>query len=208
MEVTRGLVALLVLAAVSLAEDKKEPTPGEIEIEDAGATIEDTAVAKREVARFQEKMKAAADDAERVALLRRLGGWNHALVYRAASKYVSHKSEAVAIAAAFNRLPAYPDDALVEFDYDFSIRSLVAIAPIDGQYKPRGNRTPLENVNYLVLHGSYDADVSSYSGSRQLERVEFTDDQAWIKAGLYIHRANHGQFNSVWGNRLFRCRVL
>lgn len=96
---TRGLVALLLVAALSVGEDKKKPTPGEIEIEDPGATIEDVAVAKREVERFTEKMKVAADDAERVALLTRLGGWNHGLVFRAASKYVRHKSEPVAIAA-------------------------------------------------------------------------------------------------------------
>jgi hypothetical protein len=101
MEVTRGLLVLVIVAGLAGAEDKaqKKPTPGEIEIEDAGATIEDDAVAKREVARFAEKMKAAADDAERVALLTRLGGWNHALVFRAASKYIRHKSEPVAIAA-------------------------------------------------------------------------------------------------------------
>ncbi|MHC4970879.1 MAG: hypothetical protein ACYTG3_00955 [Planctomycetota bacterium] len=98
---TRCLLALVVLAGLSAAQDKEtQPkTAGEIEIEDAGATIEDAAVAKREVARFGEKMKAAADDAERVALLTRLGGWNHTLVFRAASKYVKHKSEPVAIAA-------------------------------------------------------------------------------------------------------------
>ena len=99
----RGLFALLLLAAVTGAGDKDEPRkkapPGEIEIEDPGATIEDTAVAKREIARFAGKMKAATGDAERVALLTRLGGWNHALVFRAASKYVRHKSEPVAIAA-------------------------------------------------------------------------------------------------------------
>jgi len=99
----RGLLALLLLVAVSGAGDKDDPrkkaSPGEIEIEDPGATIEDTAVAKREIARFQEKMKAATDDAARIALLTRLGGWNHALVFRAASKYVRHKSEPVAIAA-------------------------------------------------------------------------------------------------------------
>ena len=90
MEVTRGVWALVVLAVLASAQDKKPKpkTPGEIEIEDAGATIEDAAVAKREVARFDEKMKAAADDAERVALLTRLGGWNHTLVFRAASKHV------------------------------------------------------------------------------------------------------------------------
>lgn len=92
---------LLLLAALPVAGDgdKKKPTPGEIEIEDPGGVIEDAAVAKREVERFSEKMKAARDDAERVALLERLGGWNHALVFRALSKDVKHKSEPVAIAA-------------------------------------------------------------------------------------------------------------
>jgi hypothetical protein len=101
MEVRRGLLAFLLVAAVAGAgdEDKKKRTPGEIEIEDPGATIEDTTVAKREVARFAEKMKAAADDAARVALLTRLGGWDHALIFRAATKYIRHKSEPVAIAA-------------------------------------------------------------------------------------------------------------
>ena len=101
MEVRRGLLAFLLVAAVAGAGDKdeKKRTPGEIEIGDPGATIEDTAVAKREIARFSEKMKAATDDAERVALLTRLGGWDHALVFRAASKYVRHKREPVAIAA-------------------------------------------------------------------------------------------------------------
>ena len=115
----------------------------------------------------------------------------------------SRGGEAVAIAAAFNRLSAYPDDALETFDYDFGIRSVVAIAPVDGQYWPGGQRTPLQDVNYFVLHGSYDADVSSFSGARQLERVEYPDGGDWIKAGLYIHRANHGQFNSGWGARDF-----
>jgi len=44
----------------------------------------------------------------------------------------SRGGEAVAVAAAFNNLPYYPDDATVRFDYGFNIRSVVAIAPIDG----------------------------------------------------------------------------
>jgi len=113
----------------------------------------------------------------------------------------SRGGEAVAVAAAFNGLPNYPDDATVRFDYGFDIRSVVAIAPIDGQYKPTGRGTVLENVNYLVLHGAHDMDVVSFSGARQYARVRFTDGGNWFKTSLYIYGANHGQFNSSWGRK-------
>ena len=45
----------------------------------------------------------------------------------------SRGGEAVAIAGAFNRLPYYPDDANQKFDFNFDIKGLVAIAPVDGQ---------------------------------------------------------------------------
>ncbi len=111
----------------------------------------------------------------------------------------SRGGEAVAVAAAFNRLPYYPDDARLRFDFNFDIRSVVAIAPVDGQYKPAGTWTRPENVNYLVLHGSMDGDVESFHGSRVFERIRFTDGQPHFKATLYIRGANHGQFNTVWG---------
>jgi hypothetical protein len=113
----------------------------------------------------------------------------------------SRGGEAVAIAGAFNRLTHYPDDATVEFDFDFNIKALIAIAPIDGQYEPTGRPTPLENVNYLVVQGSHDADVSAFSGLRQYQRVEFTDGQRWFKSAVWMYRANHGQWNTVWGNQ-------
>lgn len=111
----------------------------------------------------------------------------------------SRGGEAAAIAAAFNRLPAYPDDASVTFDYNFDIRGVVAIAPSDGQYNPTGRSTPLENVNYLVIHGSHDADVRPFQGLRQYNRLQFSGDEFWFKSAVYIERANHGQFNSEWG---------
>jgi hypothetical protein len=113
----------------------------------------------------------------------------------------SRGGEAVAVAAAFNRLSHYPDDATVKFDYNFDIKSLVAIAPIDGQYQPAGKPTPVENVNYLVFHGSHDGDVSSFSGLRQYQRIKFTDGKPWFKSAVYMYRANHGQWNTVWGNK-------
>ena len=113
----------------------------------------------------------------------------------------SRGGEAVAVAGAFNRLSHYPDDATVTFDFNYGIKALVAIAPIDGQYEPANRPTPLENVNYLVIHGSHDGDVSAFSGLRQYQRIRFTDGRPWFKSAVWMYRANHGQWNSVWGNK-------
>ena len=112
----------------------------------------------------------------------------------------SRGGEAVGHAAAFNRLTRYPDDAKVKFDFNFDIKAVVAIAPVDAQYKPAGQFTPVENVNYLVIHGSHDGDVSSFTGLRQWQRVKFTDGKPWFKSAWYVYRANHGQWNTVWGS--------
>ena len=114
----------------------------------------------------------------------------------------SRGGEAVALAASFNELERYPNAAWIKWDFNFEIKSVIAIAPVDQQHKPAGHPVELEDVNYFVLHGAHDADVSKYYGLRQFQRVTFTDPESeFIKAGLYIYQANHGQFNSVWGNR-------
>jgi len=112
----------------------------------------------------------------------------------------SRGGEAVSLAARFNALPAFPDDANQSFDFGFSIKSLIAFAPTDYRYERRPH---LQNVNYLTLQGSYDIDERSFFGIRQFQRVSFTNDFEGFKAGLYIHRANHGQFNSEWGSEDF-----
>ena len=112
----------------------------------------------------------------------------------------SRGGEAVAHAAAFNRLPCLPDDCTVRFDFHFSIRALVALSPVDDLYRPAGQSVPIENVDYLVLHGSHDGDVPNFEGLRPFKRVKFTDGRYRFKAALYIYRANHGQFNTVWGS--------
>ena len=112
----------------------------------------------------------------------------------------SRGGEAVGHAAAFNRLPYYPDDANVKLGFNFDIKGVVAIAPVDGQYQPAGVLEPLANVNYLVIHGSHDGDVSSFNGLRQYQRIKFTDGQPWFKSAWYVYRANHGQWNTVWGS--------
>lgn len=113
----------------------------------------------------------------------------------------SRGGEAVVIAAAFNRLRHYPDDANVKFNFNFNIKSVFAIAPVDGQYKPAGQWTPVENLNYMVIHGSHDGDVSSFNGLRAYQRIRFTDGKPWFKTAWYVYRANHGQWNTVWGNK-------
>ena len=132
----------------------------------------------------------------------------------------SRGGEAVALAAAFNRLTRYPDDASFEFDFGFDIKAVIAIAPVDGQYLPADQRAPVHDVNYLVFHGSHDGDVTSFHGLRQFNRVGFSgggggrgagrvaggDDGVdvsgaadFFKSAVYVYRANHGQWNTVWG---------
>ena len=120
-------------------------------------------------------------------------------MYRIALIGHSRGGESAAHAAAFNRLSRYPDDANVMLDYHFAIRSVIAIAPCDGQYKPAGHPTTLENVNYLAIQGGHDADVTAFMGLRQFKRVYFTDDNFWFKSAIYIYRANHNRFNTAWG---------
>ncbi len=113
----------------------------------------------------------------------------------------SRGGEAVAHAAIFNELDNYPDNALVKFDYGFNIKSLIAIGAVDGFYRPSKELTQLENINYLALHGTYDGEVPFFRGVRQFKRVKFTDSLDYFKSAILIHGANHGQFNSSWGNK-------
>lgn len=108
----------------------------------------------------------------------------------------SRGGEAAPIAAHFNKLKFFPDNANVKFSFNFGIKGVVAIAPTDKRYD---RRIKLENINYLTLQGSYDSDEASFFGQRQFQRITFTDSSFYFKSGLYIHGANHGQFNSSWG---------
>ena len=111
----------------------------------------------------------------------------------------SRGGEAVALAAAFNRLTRYPDDASLEFEFGFDVRSVISIAPVDGQYLPADQRAPLDDFNYLVFHGSHDGDVTSFHGLRIFNRLQFNSGSDMFKSAVYVYRANHGQWNTVWG---------
>ncbi len=111
----------------------------------------------------------------------------------------SRGGEAAATAALFNKLSYYPDDATIAFHYGYPIKAVVAIAPVDGQYKPAGQWRVIQDVNYFTIQGANDMDVSSFMGSRQWDHVRFSGIGPYFKSELYIYRANHGQFNTVWG---------
>ncbi|WP_223555541.1 poly(ethylene terephthalate) hydrolase family protein [Lysinibacillus sphaericus] len=111
----------------------------------------------------------------------------------------SRGGEAIAIAAAFNEIQHPPSNGNIQFDYNFSIRTLISIAGIDGQYMPAGKPLPLKNVNYLALQGAHDMDVNSFESSNQQYRISYTNKEDYMNASVYIYGANHGQFNEEWG---------
>ncbi len=111
----------------------------------------------------------------------------------------SRGGEAVAIAALFNNYDRYPDNGGHTLDYHYSIKSVIAIAPTCDQYKPAGSTVALQDVNYLLIHGSNDQDVNSTMGLKQYENVTFGENTDYFKSFLYIAGANHGQFNTIWG---------
>lgn len=122
----------------------------------------------------------------------------------------SRGGEMVATAYLFNDLEAYPEDGNIKFDYHFNITSIVAISPVVDQYMPVSHSVEISDVNYLLLHGANDQDVSSMMGEKQYNNVIFTgedkdtskknsEDIDYLKSSVYILGANHGQFNSLWG---------
>ncbi|MHC4549039.1 MAG: hypothetical protein ACYTEZ_09685 [Planctomycetota bacterium] len=100
----RWLLLLLVPALLWAEDEKAEEKPrrkkaGDLEIPDPGTPIEDSSVARQEVALFHKGMSKAASDQRRIELLQRLGNYDHPQIVTAATKYLKHKSHPVAVAA-------------------------------------------------------------------------------------------------------------
>jgi dienelactone hydrolase len=114
----------------------------------------------------------------------------------------SRGGEAALLAVGLNALERLPDDGRVRLGHGFDIGAVVAIAPTDMFYEASGRRLPVEGVSYLALHGSNDNDVQGFQGSRAYGRVDVggDGDDAPFKAAVYVDRANHGQFNTLWGD--------
>lgn len=113
----------------------------------------------------------------------------------------SRGGEMVATAYLFNDLKVYPDDGNINMDYHFNISSVIAIAPTVDQYMPAEHAVEITDVNYLLIHGSNDQDVSLVMGEKQYNNVYFTEnsEEKYLKSYVYIMGANHGQFNTTWG---------
>lgn len=86
-------------------------------------------------------------------------------------------------------------------DFDFGIRGVVSIAPSDAYGGPGGRKARLDRANYLLLAGGHDGDTSILYGQQQYNRSRLRDNPGGFKALAYLYRANHGQFNSVWGDQ-------
>lgn len=110
----------------------------------------------------------------------------------------SRGGEAAAAAAELNRLRRLPEEAMIPLDFDLGIRAVVALAPTDGLYRPSGRAVAPTGIDYLALHGSFDGDISAFQGINQFHRVRLPEGSDHFKAAVYVHRANHVQFNSDW----------
>ncbi len=106
----------------------------------------------------------------------------------------SRGGEAASIAAAQAVLDEPPRSPMAPWPTGLSVDAVVSIAPSDGQY---ASMLELDGVDFLTLQGGHDADARAWSGIRQFARTDVGDDG--FKAALWSYRANHGQFNTVWG---------
>lgn len=110
----------------------------------------------------------------------------------------SRGGQAAILATKFNELDRYPNNANMRFDFNYKIETVIALAPTD--YQTLSDRKiEVDDVNYLLLGGSYDSDLSEFEGDRQYNGIQLTGSESAMKSSLYIDGANHGQFNTTWG---------
>ena len=125
----------------------------------------------------------------------------------------SRGGEGVGHASLFNRLsalqvasghPAVPLDGTAGLGpYRFNLGLVAAIAPTDGQYTPITGPTVVPDA-YFLIHGSRDGDVSNFPGYDTYNRAHAVDlsnptaSDGQFKALLWVHGANHNQFNTAW----------
>ncbi len=121
----------------------------------------------------------------------------------------SRGGEAVGHASFFNRLaaigPVVLDGSAGLGPYRFGLTAAAAIAPTDRQFTPATGPTVVPD-SYYIIHGSQDADVFTFEGYHTYERAHAVDlanptvSDSKFKAMLWVHKANHNQFNSVWAS--------
>jgi hypothetical protein len=114
----------------------------------------------------------------------------------------SRGGEAIVIAYLFNQLnylPDYPSNVLFP-NYNFQIKVLFSISGTSDGYMSLGRSIQFSDVTLFAIHGIYDGDVTEFLFQSQITNLKFTSNSSYhFKASLYVHQANHGQFNSNWG---------
>ncbi|CAF1106904.1 unnamed protein product [Rotaria sordida] len=111
--------------------------------------------------------------------------------------------ETIVIAYMLNKLkylPDYPTSISLN-NYNFGIKALFSISGTDDGYTPLGHSLESHDVTMFGIHGIYDGDLSSFLFQAKLKNLQFTSNSSSynFKASLYVHQANHGQFNTNWG---------
>lgn len=111
----------------------------------------------------------------------------------------SRGGQAASLAAEFDEFYDEDNHEEISLDMDFKIKAVAAIAPIDRTVDEKFVR--MSNIDYFTIQGSQDSDVNTFYGNRQYQRTTFRGDDYGFKASLYVEGANHGQFNTVWGDK-------
>ncbi|SHH31273.1 hypothetical protein SAMN02745245_01047 [Anaerosphaera aminiphila DSM 21120] len=111
----------------------------------------------------------------------------------------SRGGEAVSIAQSFNKLKFNPDSGK-EMNYNFNIKGVIAISPTVDQYNPSDKNIVMKDTNFLAIHGTHDGDVTGFSGMKLYNNTLFSENSNNFKSAVYVGYANHGQFNSLWGD--------
>jgi len=121
----------------------------------------------------------------------------------------SRGGEAVGHASFFNRLASIGavllDGSAGLGPYRFGLTAAAAIAPTDRQFTPVSGPTVVPD-HYYIIHGSKDSDVFDFQGYHTYERAHVVDlanptvSDGKFKAMLWVHKANHNQFNSIWAS--------
>lgn len=112
----------------------------------------------------------------------------------------SRGGEAATVAWLFNTTRHNASDPTHNFN--FSIKALYAIAPVDGQIGTGYTGTPviLRDVHYFIMHGSHDGDVYDFQGQKTYDRAHpVTLATSGFKSLLWVYGANHNYWNTQWG---------
>lgn len=110
---------------------------------------------------------------------------------------IGHSRGGLASTMAVQYKDWFSEDPSLKEAEKFNIQSVIALAPTDKRVD--GKIPMLYDTNYLVIHGAQDADVNSFRGERQYERVIFSGKGNHIKSSLYLAEGNHSHFNTDWG---------